>query len=156
MKGQILLVVGMIILTFVVLTNAKRTDDDSDADLDLLEESLIRRYLLNKYLSFNDRDTPIFTEAQRKFQNESLETHNILRAPHCVPPLVLDDNINMKAQAYAEQLASNDSGLIHSTDRGGLLGENLYSITRTSPITYPDGIHFSSISSILENYAYNY
>jgi uncharacterized protein YkwD len=154
MKGQVLF--GATILTLVVLTNAKRTNDHSDADLDSLEEFLIRRYLLEKYLSFKDREIPIFTEDQRKFQNESLATHNILRARHCVPPLILDDNINAKAQAYAEYLASNDSGLIHSTNRGGLLGENLYAITRTNPITYPDGIYSNFISLMFENYAYNY
>ena len=130
MKKQVL--VGIIIMTFVVLI---------DADMDSFEQSLIRRYFLNKYLSLEDRETSPFTEDQRRFQNDSLVSHNLLRARHCVPPLVLDDDISTTAQAYAEVLASNDVGLIHSADRGGLIGENLYSIIRSIPITYSDGMH---------------
>jgi hypothetical protein len=153
MKGEVL--VGTVIAIFIVLTNAKRTDHGNDVDVDSFEESLIRRYLLNKYLFLEDRETPTFTDEQRRFQNDSLVTHNLLRARHCVPPLVLDDDINTKAQTYAEQLASEDNGLIHSSNRGGLLGENLYSITRTSPITYPDGMYSNLFSLILDEYGYN-
>jgi len=117
MKG---LVFDVVMVTLIVFTNAKWTNDGDDLDFDLFEESLIHRYLLDEYLSFKDRETATFTEAQRKFQNDSLETHNILRARHCVPPL------------------SNDNGLIHSTNRHGLFGENLYSVTRANPTIIPD------------------
>jgi uncharacterized protein YkwD len=90
------------------------------------------------------RNTIQFTTEQRQFQPVALDTHNILRAQHCSPPLVLDDEINVRAQIYAEVLATNDNGLIHSTDRNGLFGENLYSLTSTRNITNPDGnIRFS-------------
>jgi len=119
----------MIMLTLIVFTNTKWTNNEDNLNLDLFEESLIRRYLMDEYLLFNHRETATFTEAQLKFQNDSLETHNILRALHCVPPLILDDEINMRAQAYADYLATNDSRLIHSHGRHGLFGENLYSVT---------------------------
>lgn len=140
MKEQAL--VGIIVLILIASINAKETNDDSDVKLYLPNESMIRRYLLNKYLFFEHREARTFTETERIFQNQSLKTHNILRAHHCVPPLILDDNISAKAVAYAIHLASSDSPLIHSTDRGTLLGENLYSLTRTQPITYADGIRF--------------
>jgi uncharacterized protein YkwD len=74
---------------------------------------------------------------QKKFQYDMLNTHNILRKQHCASPLILDDRISEKAQAYAEYLANRDSSLVHS-DRKGLLGENLYSATSSKPILIPD------------------
>ncbi|CAF4716134.1 unnamed protein product, partial [Rotaria sp. Silwood2] len=96
---------------------------------------LVRRYFLDKYVSLKSIETSTFSEAHRKFQNDSLDIHNILRARHCVPPLVLNEEINIRAQIYAEHLARKDGKLIHSTDRHDLFGENLYAITRKSPIT---------------------
>ncbi|CAF0795279.1 unnamed protein product [Rotaria sordida] len=100
-----------------------------------VERPLIQRRVWNENLSLEQREAPIFTEAHRKFQNEALDIHNVLRARHCVPPLVLDEEINIRAQKYADQLASTNSKLIHSTDRGDQFGENLYVITRKHPIT---------------------
>ncbi|UJR18523.1 hypothetical protein I4U23_005429 [Adineta vaga] len=65
-----------------------------------------------------------FTAEQNACQKEALKLHNILRARHGVPSLVLDDDINRKAQAYADYLAQSGR-FQHSSDRNGL-GENLY------------------------------
>ena len=65
-----------------------------------------------------------FTAAQNACQMEALKLHNTLRARHGVPALVLDDDINRKAQAYADYLAKSGR-FQHSSDRNGL-GENLY------------------------------
>ena len=145
MTRKHLLRVVSLLLILMAQVNGTRIADDRELTANSFEKSFIRRYLLEKYLTVKHRNTPTFTEAQRKFQDDALKTHNLLRARHCVPPLVLDDDINRRAQAYAEQLASNDSKLIHSTDRGGLLGENLYGMTRSNPITNPDGIDFHFI-----------
>ncbi|UJR16770.1 hypothetical protein I4U23_003670 [Adineta vaga] len=48
-----------------------------------------------------------FTAEQNACQKEALKLHNILRACHGVSPLVLDDDINRKAQAYADYLAQS-------------------------------------------------
>lgn len=141
MTRKYILRIGTLVFVLIAQINARRIDDDHELNSNSFEESFIRRYLLEKYLNVKHRDTPTFTETQRKFQDEALKTHNLFRVRHCVQPLVLDDDINVRAQAYAEKLASNDSKLIHSTDRGGRLGENLYAVTRSNPITYPDGKH---------------
>jgi uncharacterized protein YkwD len=143
-KGQVLSATA---LTLIVFTNAKWTHDDDNRLFELFDQSLTRRHFLDRYLSLRQRENPEFTEAQEKFQNDALDTHNILRAQHCVPLLTLDDTINTRAQAYAEYLASNDSTLIHSTDRNGQLGENLYAVTRADPITNPNGMYSSIFQS---------
>lgn len=135
---------------FVLFMNAKRIENKNDhSKLKSFEESLIRRYLLDKYFQLNQRDVLTFTDDQQKFQDDALNTHNILRATHCVPPLILDDEINTRAQIYAEILANDDKGLIHSTDRRGIFGENLYAVTRTNPITNPDGSYDLFIFQII-------
>ncbi|CAF2993751.1 unnamed protein product [Rotaria sp. Silwood2] len=132
MKGQVF---GIILLTFFVFNDAKWTNHDNDLSMDLIEQPLIHREFWDEYLSVKQRETPIFTEAHRKFQNDSLDIHNTLRTRHCVPPLILDEEINIRAQIYAEQLAKMNGSLIHSTDRRGLYGENLYAVTRKTRIT---------------------
>ena len=92
----------------------------------------------HRYTSDQQRCSLKPEEIQRKFQNQILNNHNILRKRHCVSPLILDDKINENAQAYAEYLAKQDGRLVHS-DRKGLLGENLYSTTTSNPIQNPDG-----------------
>jgi uncharacterized protein YkwD len=80
---------------------------------------------LQEQNSVSSRKTRIdFTAAQRAWQTEALKSHNSFRARHGVPALVLDDEINRKAQDYAEYLAKNNR-FEHSKDRDGL-GENLY------------------------------
>ena len=143
MKVQILFVFT---LTIVMVTKAYPTGDENDEDaLDL--EHLIRSFFhyhesSKHHPPLEQREEPIFTKAQRQFQNESLLSHNVLRAQHCSPPLVLDDEINTRAQIYADILAYNDTGLIHSNDRLGLFGENLYSVQRSRPIVNIDGINY--------------
>ena len=132
--------VATILLIFIVQVNARPNHISKGFKYNSLGKSLVRRYLLERrYLIFKHRDAPKSNESLQEFQQEALKIHNLLRASHCVPPLVLDDEINARAQAYALHLASNNSKLIHSTDRGGRLGENLFAITRSNPISYPYG-----------------
>ena len=115
-------------------------DEQENRMFNLLKPVAALRQFWTRYLSAKHRSVPEFSPEQRKFQQVALETHNILRAHHCAQPLELDDEINVRAQAYAEVLASNDSRLIHSTDRKGHFGENLYAVTRSTPITVIDGM----------------
>jgi glioma pathogenesis-related protein 2 len=57
------------------------------------------------------------------FRAAALKQHNIYRAKHGVPPLVLSSQLNDVAQRYAEQLARTNQ-LVHSDNTQ--LGENLY------------------------------
>jgi uncharacterized protein YkwD len=60
-----------------------------------------------------------------EFRREILKEHNKARTKFgCVPHLALDDNLNQKAQFYANHLANEDTGLVHSSNRS--LGENLF------------------------------
>ncbi|CAF0763149.1 unnamed protein product [Rotaria sordida] len=64
---------------------------------------------------------------------QALNAHNAFRARHGVPPLVLKDEITHKAQAYAEYLAENNL-FNHSSNRDNL-GENLYTMSSSEPLT---------------------
>ena len=137
------------ILVFMLLVGVhpvwtRREDDDRISNPS--DQIAVLRHFRARYLSAKQRDIPEFSPEQRKFQQVALVTHNILRARHCAPPLELDDTINTRAQAYAEVLASTDSPLIHSTDRKGFFGENLYAVTRANPITIIDGRNQLSLS----------
>ncbi|CAF3270805.1 unnamed protein product [Rotaria socialis] len=125
MKRQLL---RIILLTFFVFSNAELLNHNKDS----VGQSSIHHAT---HLSLKRKEISKFTPAHRKFQNDALEIHNILRARHCVPPLVLDEEMNIRAQIYAEHLAEKDGKLTHSTDLGNRFGENLYAITRKTPIT---------------------
>lgn len=71
------------------------------------------------------------------FRQQALVEHNLKRALHCAGPLTLDTTINTVAQNYAQTLASQDTGLTHSTGSG--YGENLYYISYSSAITFING-----------------
>lgn len=71
------------------------------------------------------------------FQQEALTEHNLKRALHCANPLQLDSTINTVAQNYANTLAAQDAGLIHSTGSG--YGENLWYISSSTTITFVNG-----------------
>ena len=72
-----------------------------------------------------------FTPAQIRFQEESLEAHNKLRAKNCAPTLQLDEKLSQTAQQYAEYLASQNK-FEHS---GNGYGENLYMMSSSAPLT---------------------
>ena len=57
------------------------------------------------------------------FRAAALKQHNVYRAKHGVPPLVLSTQLNDVAQHYAEQLARINQ-LVHSNNTH--FGENLY------------------------------
>jgi uncharacterized protein YkwD len=78
-----------------------------------------------------ERRSQSFTSAQRRFQKEMLQAHNMYRARHCASPLKLDENLNKKAQAYAVYLASINR-LVHSKDN---TGENLYATEASGQIS---------------------
>lgn len=138
-------VVGIVLLTFFIVINAKPKHHTHDVSFNSVEEALFPRYILDQYFAIRDTDEIIFSEEQRKFQNDTLDLHNKLRARHCVPPLVLDEEVNIRAQIYCDYLAKTDSALVHSTDRGSSFGENLYALRRKSPITNINGMDFVCI-----------
>jgi len=76
----------------------------------------------------------VFTQAQTTFQKQALDAHNQLRARHCAAPLVLDNTLNQKAQAYAQYLASNNR-FEHSNNG---YGENLYMMSSSASLA---GLH---------------
>jgi len=131
----------ILVFVSIVLTDGRYSNiaDDSDLDPSLLD-FIRQRFILDGYFPFHERNIREFTKEQRQFQKDSLEAHNVLRARHCAPPLELDDEINERSQVFADELAGNATSLYHSTNRMGLFGENLYSLTRTSPITFADGL----------------
>jgi glioma pathogenesis-related protein 2 len=57
------------------------------------------------------------------FRAAALKQHNLYRAKHGAPPLVLSAQLNDMAQHYAEQLARTNR-LVHSGNKS--YGENLY------------------------------
>lgn len=71
-----------------------------------------------------------FTSNQIRFQQETLASHNQLRARNCVPALALDDELSKTAQAYAEYLANNNK-FEHSQNG---YGENLYAMSSSAPL----------------------
>ncbi|CAF3311720.1 unnamed protein product [Rotaria socialis] len=129
-------VVGIVLLTLFTFNNANliyhNHDHESYSNSD--ESKVVSRYFAEQYLLLRQREDITFTSDIRKFQNDSLVVHNTLRARHCVPPLELDEEININSQIYANYLAKTDSPLIHSTNRASRFGENLYSLARKSPI----------------------
>lgn len=70
------------------------------------------------------------------FRQEALNEHNIKRDLHCTGPMILNASLNTIAQNYAEYLAANNL-FNHSKTPG--LGENLYRLTGSVPITTLDG-----------------
>ena len=76
-----------------------------------------------------------FTADQLRFQQESLASHNSLRARHCVGNLQLDNDLSRTAQAYAEFLA-NSNKFQHS---GNGHGENLYMMSSSAVLSNVPG-----------------
>jgi uncharacterized protein YkwD len=70
------------------------------------------------------------------FQQEALAEHNLKRQIHCTGPMTLNSSLNTVAQNYAVYLAVNNL-FVHSNTPG--LGENLYQISSSNPITYLNG-----------------
>jgi glioma pathogenesis-related protein 2 len=67
------------------------------------------------------------------FREAALQQHNVYRAKHGSPPLILSAQLNEVAQHYAEQLAHTNQ-LVHSEQKQ--YGENLYT-SRASNATPP-------------------
>ena len=86
--------------------------------------------------SIIDDDDDIFTNSQRRFQQEILQAHNSYRARHCAPSLKLDDELSRSAQIRAEQIA-NGNGYAEGNSRGA--GQNLYSQSSTAFLGPIDG-----------------
>ncbi|UJR21893.1 hypothetical protein I4U23_024965 [Adineta vaga] len=92
--------------------------------------------LLENDLLFLSRQTRNFTTAQRKFQREVLNAHNIYRSRHCASSLRIDDRLSRSAQNYAQRLA-NMNTMVHSGMKG--VGENLYMMSSSNEITQMSG-----------------
>jgi uncharacterized protein YkwD len=65
------------------------------------------------------------------FRAAALKQHNVYRAKHGVPPLVLNAQLNDVAQRYAQQLARTNQ-LVHSDN--ARFGENLYAFGASSQV----------------------
>lgn len=113
--------------------NALNLDKSSKRVEDIRRISHYIRELFKKKSSF--------TDAQLKFQSESLIAHNHYRTLHCAPPLELDDTISLSAQNYAEYLASTNTFQHSGTPD---LGENLAWAQNSAGIV-PNGRLFSQI-----------
>ena len=83
-----------------------------------------------------------FTATQLQMQKQALDAHNLYRTRHCVPSLVLDDDLNRSAQDYAEQLAQTNRFDHSDADD---YGENLYMRTSSRDINKFDGQRKSSL-----------
>lgn len=71
-------------------------------------------------------------------QGEMLASHNQARSEVNVPDMKWSENLTKTAQSYANKLAKNGCGLVHSGTRG--IGENLYwASPSTQIITSPNG-----------------
>lgn len=77
-----------------------------------------------------------FTPDQRLMQDQALKAHNLYRTRHCVPSLVLADELNRSAQKYAEQLAQSNRFDHSEADD---YGENLFVRTSSADIKTLDG-----------------
>ncbi|MFT5467875.1 MAG: hypothetical protein ACI8UO_002982 [Verrucomicrobiales bacterium] len=65
-------------------------------------------------------------------RNEALKIHNDAREEVGTPPLEFSDELAKSAQAYAEELAKNDTGMVHS--KGLKVSENLSIYGSSSPL----------------------
>ena len=70
------------------------------------------------------------------FRQQVLIEHNLKRQLHCTGPMTLKDSLCTTAQNYAEYLAANNL-FLHSYNPN--VGENLYKISSSNPITYLNG-----------------
>ncbi|KAF8373814.1 hypothetical protein PRIPAC_80243 [Pristionchus pacificus] len=85
-------------------------------------------------------------------KSQILSDHNNYRARHGSPALRFDSNLNRNAQAHAERLARQDSGLSHSSHNENLfMGNGYYATSAThswyseeSSYNYNYGGHSSS------------
>lgn len=76
------------------------------------------------------------------FRQQALIQHNFKRQLHCTGPMTLTDSLNTVAQNYAQYLADND---LFEHSQTPDVGENLYQIWSSNPITYLNGKrHISS------------
>ena len=82
------------------------------------------------------RDGGDFTNEQRQYQQQVLDSHNKYRARHCVPPLVLNDDLSRTAQNVSEKLAREDKfEHSHTPD----VGENIWMSMSSDPIQSVSG-----------------
>ena len=81
-----------------------------------------------------------------KLREMELYEHNYLLNLHCVPPLILNDELNEIAQNYANKLAkeykmehSNQKDRELKDKKGQWVGENLYGISSSATLDYVCG-----------------
>ncbi|CAF1421635.1 unnamed protein product [Adineta ricciae] len=84
------------------------------------------------YVSLNNQNNSS-TSLEDTCRMEALRVHNVLRARHGVPPLVLDDKMSKKAQDYAEFLANNGLLQHSSPEERDELGENIFAEFEARP-----------------------
>ncbi|UJR24307.1 hypothetical protein I4U23_027274 [Adineta vaga] len=96
----------------------------------VLVVSLVPLYLSNNAVAGTNSGS--FTT----FQKQALAQSNTYRTTHCAPDLTLDKDLNTIAQNYAQTLCDTNS-FAHSgnTYNGQALGENLWQMSSSSPIS---------------------
>jgi uncharacterized protein YkwD len=86
------------------------------------------------------------------FRAAALEQHNLYRARHGVPPLVLSTQLNDVAQHYAEQLARTHR-LVHSGNKH--YGENLFAFQSSGQAFPRPEVVVDYWYSEVQNYNFN-
>ncbi|CAF3603476.1 unnamed protein product [Rotaria socialis] len=134
-KHTTILILGLLFTVLFIKSAISTEDDDKsdsdsddlalrdDHDSDEIVEKVGKALRGDQSLSGLLQKRQSFTDAQRQFQKQALDAHNVYRARHCAQPLVLDDALSRSAQNYAQKLASTNS-FQHSGTQG--VGENLY------------------------------
>lgn len=91
---------------------------------------------------------------QKAFCSAMIQRHNDLRSKHGAPALTQDASLTQSAQAYAQKLAAQNSGLVHSGGQG--YGENLAYIMDSSFNTANSADCGSKLTKIQEIYSFNF
>ncbi|CAF3322744.1 unnamed protein product [Rotaria socialis] len=128
-KHTTILILGLLFTVLFIKSAISTEDDDKsdsdsddlalrdDHDSDEIVEKVGKALRGDQSLSGLLQKRQSFTDAQRQFQKQALDAHNVYRARHCAQPLVLDDALSRSAQNYAQKLASTNS-FQHSGTQG--------------------------------------
>lgn len=76
--------------------------------------------------------TPIISFSQNHY-SKALTFHNDVRSYYDVDPLILDDDLTLEAQIWAEQMAENDEFKVSSDG----YGENIFYVSKDYGLLHP-------------------
>ncbi|CAF1120424.1 unnamed protein product [Adineta ricciae] len=100
----------------------------------VLVVSLVPLYLSNNAVDGTKSSSS--STSLTTFEQQALDATNTYRTSHCAPALTYDQNLKKIAQTYAQKLCDTNT-FAHSgnTYQGQALGENLWQISSSSPMT---------------------